>query len=165
MELNETLFKRVKFSIMFVMGLVILIKPNSLLTILLFVMGIYLLVIGFNALISSITLIKYNKGWIYDGVKFLVLTLFGAILTFNASNVAVAISGIIFVVVGLGIIGIGVAAIIRTKENSAGILFIVLGLLIALFPLGVSFFITRIIGISLMALAAYLIMSVGPKSS
>ena len=57
------------------------------------------------------------------------------------------------------ILFIGIMAIVRAKENSAGIMFIVLGLLIALFPLGVSALITRVIGASLIGLSIYLLIS------
>ncbi len=55
-------------------------------------------------------------------------------------------------------------AIVRAKENSAGIMFIILGLLIALFPLGVSALITRVIGASLIGLSVYLLVSLKKSS-
>jgi hypothetical protein len=118
---NDVLLKKVKFLVMLILGIVMVAKPNSLLVILLFILGAYLTVLGFNAFISCITLIKFKKG--------------------------------------LFILFVGIMAIARAKENSAGIMFIILGLLIALFPLGVSALITRVIGASLMGLSVYLLIS------
>lgn len=155
---NDLLLKKVKFIVMLVLGIVMVAKPNSLLAILLFILGIYLIIIGFNAFISCITLIKFKKGWIYDGVKAFILLFVGFILIFNTLSIAVALSGVLFVLIGLFLLFIGIMAMVRAKENSAGIMFIVLGLLIALFPLGVSALITRIIGASLVGLSVYLLI-------
>lgn len=163
---NDILLKKVKFLVMLILGIVMVIKPNSLLIILLFILGAYLIVLGFNAFISCITLLKFKKGWLYDGIKALVLLVVGILFLFNTPEIAVALSGILFVILGLFIIFIGIMAIVRAKENSTGILFIIIGLLIALFPLGVSALITRIIGASLIGLSVYLLVSLkNTKSS
>lgn len=161
---NELVLKRVKFIVMLILGIVMVIKPNSLLSIVLFILGIYLAVLGFNALISSITLLKFKKGWKYDGVKAVVFLLVGTVLLFNTASIAMALSGVLFVIVGLFIFSIGLMAIVRAKENSAGIMFIILGLLIALFPLGVSNLITRVIGGTLIGLSIYLLLSLNKDS-
>ncbi len=165
MERDDSIYKSVKFTIMFLMGLVILIDPNSLLTIVLFVTGLYFVLVGINALVSSVALMKYSKGWVYDGVKFIILTVIGALITFNAGGFATTISGVVFVILGLSITTVGVVAISRSREHSGGIVLIVIGLLIIIFPLGVSFFITRILGLSLMGLAVYLLMILKTRSS
>ncbi|QEN03955.1 hypothetical protein EW093_04320 [Thiospirochaeta perfilievii] len=157
---NDIVLKNIKFSIMLILGLVLVINPTSLLSILLFILGFYFIIIGFNSLISSVILIKFRKGWVYDGVKAAILLIAGIVLVFNTGKIAVTISSLVFVIIGLLIFFIGVMAIIRVKETSAGIILIVLGLLIALFPLGVSNLITRIIGGSLIGLSLYLLLSI-----
>ncbi|MGL1893289.1 MAG: hypothetical protein OCD02_16760 [Spirochaetaceae bacterium] len=165
MTSNENVLKTVKFSIMLIMSLVIIIKPNSLLSIMLFVLGGYMVLIGIYALISFLALIKYKKGWVPEGLRFLILTTLGCLLLFNSTVVAGFLSGAIFVVLGLLIMLVGVVAIARTKETSAGIIFLIVGFIIAIFPLGVSFFVTRIIGFSLLFLSVYLLVSLKTKSS
>lgn len=162
---NSIILKRVKFSIMFLMGFIMVLFPNLLISILIFILGLYLAVLGFNALVSAIILIKYRKGWVYDGIKALLLSVIGLGLLFNIGTVAIALSGIIFVIIGLLLLTIGIIAIVRTGENSAGVIFIVVGLLIALFPLGVSHFITRLIGLSLIALSISLLFTLRSRSS
>lgn len=161
---NDLILKRIKFSIMFLMGVIIVIFPNLLISILVFSLGLYLVILSFNALISAVTLIKFRRGWKYDGIKALLLALAGFGLLFNAGNVAVALSGVFFVILGIILLAVGITAVIRTRETSAGIIFIVVGLLIALFPIGVSFFITRLIGISLIGLSITLLLSIRTRS-
>ncbi|MBN2619219.1 MAG: DUF308 domain-containing protein [Spirochaetales bacterium] len=152
-----------KFILMLILGVVIVIIPNSLISILIFSLGCYLFLLGINSLISSVSLIRYGKGWKYDGVRAILYLLFGSLIIFNAGYIATILSGFIFVIIGLFILAVGIIAIVRTKETSAGIVLIVLGLLIALFPLGVSNFIIRIIGLTLIGLSVTLL--VNTKSS
>lgn len=162
---KDTLFRVIKFSFMLVLGIVITINPNSLLSILLFVTGVYLTINGFYSLVSTLSLIKYRKGWVYEGVKTFIMLSLGSLLLFNSSIVATTIYGVVSVVIGLLFIFVGIMAIARTKEASSGIFFVVIGILIAIFPLGFSYLITRGIGISLIVLSAYLLYSLKSRSS
>lgn len=162
---NSLTLKRLKFSVMFLLGVVMIIFPNSLISILLFILGLYVAILGFNALVSAVILLKYSKSWRYDGFKALILSIIGCLLLFNTGVIASALSGFIFIILGLIIFAIGIMAIAQTREYSAGIIFIVVGLLIALFPLGVSFFITRLIGVSLVFLSVSLLLSIKTRSS
>ena len=161
---DVVILKNIKFSIMLILGAVMVIIPNSLLSILLFILGGYLIVLGFNAFISCITLIKFRKGWIYDGIKAFILLALGIISVFNTSGIAKTLSGILYVLIGLFILFIGIMAIVRARENSAGIMFIILGLLISLFPLGVSNLVTRLIGASLIGLSIFLLYTLNNKT-
>ena len=164
MNENILVLKRVKFSVMFILGLIMIIFPNSLISILLFVLGLYLTILGFYALISAITLIKFSREWRYEGIKALLLLTLGIVLVFNTGAVAAAVSGFIFIVIGIIILLVGIAAIVQTREYTSGLIFIIVGLLIGIFPLGVSFFITRIIGVSLVLLSISLLFSIRSKS-
>lgn len=161
---RNTFFNIVKFSSILVMGVIITVNPNSLLTIMLFVTGLYLCISGFNSLISTLSLIKYQRGWIYEGIRTLIYLIIGLSLLFNSSGIATLVSGLISVLIGLFFIILGIMAIYRTKESSSGIFFIVIGIIIAIFPLGFSYLITRIIGVSLIILASYLLYSIKARS-
>ncbi len=145
------------FIFLLVSGLTIIILPNSFLSILLFISGGYLSVLGYFALVSGLTLIKYKKGWTIDLIKAFILLFIGAILLFNSSTIASFLSGFLSVIIGLIVLAFGIIVIMKKNLNSVGVFFIIIGLLISLNPVGFSYFIIRLIGILLIALSVYLI--------
>lgn len=161
---KDNFFKIIKFTFMLVMGVIITVRPSSLLSMLLLITGIYLCVIAFNSFVSTLSLIKYHKGWVYDGVRTLALAVLAIILVVNSVEVAKVIYGFLAVLIGLFVILVGVMAIVRTREVSSGIFFIIVGTLIALFPMDFSYLVIRVIGISLIIFSSYLLYSLKARS-
>ena len=155
----------VKTIIMLIMGIIITISPNSLLSTLLFAVGAYLFVVGFNMFVSSLSLLKYSREWMVLGIEAVILLIFGSLLLFNSFSIAKALSGVLFVILGITILAVGIIAIVKLKELNVGILFTVIGSIIAIFPLGVSFFITRIIGLSFIVWAISILIANKTKFS
>lgn len=150
--------KSIKLTIMLLLGLLITIFPDSLISIAILVLGAYLIFLGVNALVSTLNLIKYRRGWQIEGVRALVFITVGLILLFNVYGLALTLSGVFFVIIGLAILALGILAIIRSGEQHTGVVLIVIGLLITIFPIGISHLITRVIGISLIFISTTLIL-------
>lgn len=145
--------------ILLLMGLFITIKPGSLLAILIFTVGIYFFILGFYSLVSFLSHIKYSRRLGGDGIQAFVFLIVGTVLIFNASFLSLALTGMFFVLLGLIIITVGITAIVRIKDIYMGSIFIGIGLIISLFPLGVSLMITRGIGLIAVIFALSLLIN------
>lgn len=143
---------------MLLLGLLITIFPDSLISIVILILGAYLTFIGGTAMVSTLNLIKYKRGWQIEGVRALIFITIGLILLFNVHSFAVTLSGLVFVIIGLSILALGIVAIVRSGEQHTGIVLIVIGLLITIFPIGVSHLITRVIGVCLIFISTTLML-------
>lgn len=148
--------KEYKYIVMIILGAIITFFPNSLLSMLFIAVGVYITITGFGYFISGIKLIKYRKGVEIDFVRGVLLVILGAAVLFNSPYLSRVLSTLVFILLGLALTGLGVLAGIRSKDITSGIVLIVTGILIAVFPLGVSYLIIRIIGIILILSSTYL---------
>lgn len=151
---------RIKLYILMLLGLLITIFPDSLISIVLIFIGLYTTYIGVLALISTLQLVRYRRGWQIEGVRAASFLLLGLVLLFNTQVIAITISGIFFVLLGLMILSLGITAVIRSREYQVGSVIIVVGLLITLFPIGISHLITRVIGMILLITSLSMLLKI-----
>lgn len=140
---------------MLLVGLVIIIFPNSLISMLLIAAGAYFTFLGALGFVNGIKLIKFRKRVNVELIKGVLLLIGGVILLFNSPALARALSSVLFILTGILLLVSGIIAIKRTGDSSSGVMLIVIGGLIAIFPLGVTFLITRIIGTVLVIISSY----------
>lgn len=145
-----------KYIVMLILGVIITFFPNSLLSMIFIAVGSYIIIAGFIYFISGLKLIKYKRGVEIDFIRGVLLIILGALILFNSPYLSRILSSIVFILLGISLTGLGILAGIRTKDATSGIVLIVSGILIAIFPLGVSYLIIRIIGVVLIISATYL---------
>lgn len=148
--------KEYKYIVMLILGAIITFFPNSLLSMLFIAVGVYITITGFTYFISGLKLIKYRKGVEIDFIRGVLLVILGTAILFNSPYLSRVLSTLVFILLGLSLTGLGVLAGIRTKDITSGIVLIVTGVLIAVFPLGVSYLMIRIIGIIIILSSTYL---------
>jgi len=163
--LNNFLVDKSKYILLGVAGFVMIVLPGSFLSIMIFTLGVYLIVLGVNSMVSSIILIKFRKGWAYEGIKAAVFTLLSLLCLFQSATLSVLLSSIIFVIIGVFLILTGVFAIFKAMEKSTGITLIIIGSLFVIFPMGFSYFIIRIIGLAVIGVTIIMYNKSLSKSS